>query len=838
MIFKIEDSPIYQSLRYQEGPIYKLAALILPIVLGSIPPLSTAAVFLKQPIFFLLLAIMLGLLIPLLYFRLAFYEKVPSITLSEWQRSPETINLALTLGYSAVQAIVMGQRAAKRQRKPFSAYFLLKGCFEPLEGKELFFRLGIAKVENYVVPIGQAAEAAAEIEKIMGVAANFAAKTGGTYIETEDLIAGTFAVSGQFKQEITEAGLDDKSVADISLWQKRARRHREKPPFWLQSVVGGVGQDWAYGYTPLLQHYALNLTRVALATGTHVEIFSRTSIVETVERILAGSGNNNVVLVGEHGVGKKTVVQALARKILDGQIHPALRYKQVMQINVGRLLAGGMGRGEVIARIEGLLQETTRAGNIILFFEDFHTLISSQESTGSVNAAEIFLPYLQGNRLQVIATTTNNDYHQHIEASSGVAQAFERVDVPEPSDEEALSIMEETIPYLENRYGVLFTYAALREIVALGERYMHDKPFPQKGLDIADEVAVKVSSSHQLVITKEAVDALVSSRTNIPVGEVQSGEKEKLLHLEEILHQRVVGQEEAIQAVANALRRARSGLASKNRPLGTFLFLGPTGVGKTETAKALAEAYFGSQERMIRFDMSEYQDGASVYRLIGSPVVAGAQPQPGLLTTSVHDNPFSLLLLDELEKAHPNILTLFLQVMDDGRLTGSDGKLIDFTNAIIIATSNAGSELIREYLQKSQKTEMEELKKMLLEFLQQRGIYRPEFLNRFDGVIAFRPLNQEEITQITGLMINDLNKQLAEKGISVSLTQDALDYLVQKGYDPVMGARPMRRMIQGSVENVLAKKMLSTKMDRGTIITLSANDIMPASSLDQKAKTV
>jgi ATP-dependent Clp protease ATP-binding subunit ClpA len=307
------------------------------------------------------------------------------------------------------------------------------------------------------------------------------------------------------------------------------------------------------------------------------------------------------------------------------------------------------------------------------------------------------------------------------------------------------------------------------------------------------------------------------------VAQAEGQEAKKLLNLEEFLHQRVIGQDEAISAVANAMRRARSGMQSNQRPIGTFLFLGPTGVGKTETAKALAEAYFGSEKSMIRIDMSEFQEQSSIYRLIGSPPAAGAEGEKGQLTTAVMDNPFSLILLDEIEKAHPQILTLFLQVFDDGRLTDGTGQTVDFTNAIVISTSNAGSEFIRESLVKG--VHGEELKKSLLDFLQKQGIFRPEFLNRFDAVVAYHPLTQQQIVQVATLMLNSLSKQMGEKEITLKFTPGAVQKLATAGFDPIYGARPMRRAIQEKIENALASSMLQGKIKRGATVTIDEKNI-------------
>ncbi len=818
MNFNLEESKIYQSLSFQKGPIFFIAKIGMQFIFIILAFLVFAIYWFNDPIYWILMAIVLLSLMPLSYFRLAFIDDKPDQAIANWRQNSEKANIVQAMGPTAIKVMMAGEKMARTNHQKLNPHWLLSGFFGELEGQILMMRLGVVVKDE--MPLSTTELPLADV---FMAAVDAAEKSNGQFIEAEDLLIGLAKFEPSFQGLLSAHNLDETAVFEVANWHKRVRKEYQKIPFWRQPIVGGVGQDWAYGYTTLLSRFAINLTKVASASGRHIEIFSKSSLVEEVERILARSSHNNVLLVGEPGVGKKTIAYALARKILDGKIHPALRYKQIMQVNVGSILAGSGGKGEIVGRIEGLMQETARAGNIILFFDDINALVSPAESEGTINATEIFLPYLEGDRIQVIGTTTIEDFHRDIETSKGIASAFERIDVPEPSSEEALKVLEETVPFLEGHYSVIFPISTLKEIINLSERYLHDKPFPQKALDLADEAAVKVSGMRQLVVTPQDIQDIISSRSHVPVGEVQETEKGKLLQLEAILHERVIGQDEAIKAVADALRRARSGLGSKNRPIGSFLFIGPTGVGKTETAKALAEVYYGSEEKMLRFDMSEYQEASSVYRLIGAPPVPGKESEPGLLTTAIHDNPFSLVLLDELEKAHPNILTLFLQVFDDGRLTSASGDTVNFSNAIIIATSNAGSEVIREYLQAGQQ-DSEKLKQMLLDYLQKQGIYRPEFLNRFDAVICFKPLTVEEIQKVAGLMIDGVNRQLAEKGISLQLAPEAMEYLISKGYDPVFGARPMRRVIQDKVENALAKRMLSEKIARGTVITLSVKD--------------
>lgn len=827
MVCKVSETETAAFVKFKGSAVYKTSNILLPIVLILEVLTILLAIILDKSALLLLAALLMLAIPPLIYFKFAYSNINAKYELGRWSQDNNT-NLALCMDVSAIKALLQAEKYAAKNKSAEHPIWLIKGMLDDLESRELFFRLGLffqgSNLDSLISLIGSENN---QMEAVYSEAVNFALGSDAKYIEVEDLLIGLAKTDLTFKEMMNSAGIDEKGVIDVALWHKRIRKERMKPAFWEAPVIGGVGQDWAYGYTPMLQQYGLNLTRVANYSGNHIELFDRNSYVETIEQLLAKTDKNNVLLVGDYGVGKKTLVMALAQKIATGAIHPALRYKQIMQINVGALLAGSQSQGDIAQRVNVLLYEAAQAGNIILFFDDFHAMVSSEQSVGSVNATEIILPFLQGSSLQIIGSTTIERYHKDIESATGIIAAFEKVDIPEPDGPEALKMLEETIPSIEGRYGVLFVYQALNEIIKLSDRYIHDKPFPQKALDLASEVAVKVSATKNRIVTDKDVEDTISKRTHVPVGEVDVAEKDKLLNLEEVLHKRVIGQNEAVGAVANAMRRSRSGLSDKHRPVGSFLFIGPTGVGKTEMAKALAEAYFGDEKRMIRFDMSEFQDEASIYNLIGAPAGPGSEGQSGKLTSAIHDNPFSLLLLDELEKAHPNLLTLFLQVFDDGRLTGGNGKTVDFTNAIIISTSNAGSEIVREYLA-SGKNDLDELKNGLLNYLQEKGIYTPEFLNRFDGIVVFRPLIKEEVMKIAQLMIDGLNKQLDEKGISVRVSADALEYLVQEGFDPIFGARPMRRVIQEKLENVLAKKMLVENIERGTVIDLGLADLAGA----------
>jgi len=426
-------------------------------------------------------------------------------------------------------------------------------------------------------------------------------------------------------------------------------------------------------------------------------------------------------------------------------------------------------------------------------------------------------PYLHLPTFQIVAITTFSGLHKSIEQNPSLLSLFEKVEVSEVSEKETILILENMVPFFEQKYKKFITYPALRDIVSYASRYLPAIPFPKKAIDLLDEVMVYASQYiREQLILPEHIAKIVSEKTQIPVGEVEIKEREILLNLENLIHQRIINQEEAVKDISEALRRARADITVRKGPMGCFLFLGPTGVGKTETSKALSEVYFGSEERMIRLDMSEFQAVGDIPRLIGSP---GTE---GLLTTPVRESPFSLVLLDEIEKAHPNILNLFLQVFDEGFLTDGLGRKVDFKNTIIIATSNAGYQIILEALK--EKSIWSGVKEKLLDFLFAQGIFRPELINRFDAVVVFKPLTHKNLLDIAGLLLSKLKQNLANKDIEFMVTESLKEKIVEMGYDPIFGAREMRRVIQDKVEDPLAEAILRGDLKRGNRVEVEPEE--------------
>ena len=735
-------------------------------------------------------------------------------------------NLADLLDFDSIEYLLAAQKLAQDKGIPVDAGVLWLALNNSKAGRYFLIRADLASIESYSAKLSDYWQKTKENtapwppelisildqNKNTGRAFNFAQLLGG--------LAANFKL---WQEILALKKLDTKDAQSILRWYEKFRQLSHKTPAWqTDTVEGGIGRDWAYGYTPTLLNYGRDLT-IASANLKNLEIHGHTNDVLRLEQVLTKSSDSNALLVGDHGVGKKTIVYALSQKIAHGRVAAALWHKHIWEIDTGHILAAAGAKGEVEARLKAIFDEAVSAGDIILFIDDIQTLLSRREKTGAVNATEIIMPYLRRSDVQIIGTTTVEQFHSDIEANAGLAQSFEKIDVIEPPKNEVIFVLEDIIPYFEARHNTIFTYPAVKEAVNVSDRYIHDKPFPQKAIELIDNVATNAASDKIKIVTPEIIDKVVSIKTEVPVGEASKTEKERLLNLDEILHRRVVGQNEAVSAVASALKRARSGLNREHKPIGTFLFVGPTGVGKTETAKALAEAYFGADDKMIRLHMSEYQTSDAVSKLIGASPQAGEAGGQGELTKAVKDNPFTVVLLDEIEKANPSILNLFLQVLDDGRLTDGTGRTVDFSNTIIIATSNAGAEIIRQAIKKN--TPYEELKKTLLEFLQSRNIFKPEFLNRFDAVIAYRSLTLDELLKIVDIMTAKVNGSLKSKNISITLTMPAKQKLVQLGYDPVYGARPLWRVIQSKIEDPLADRLLRDGIKPGTTITVDEKDI-------------
>ena len=621
-----------------------------------------------------------------------------------------------------------------------------------------------------------------------------------------------------FKEILIESELGQEDIENIVLWlDYLEHRAEERKRFWEYENLlahGSIGRDWASGYAVTLDKYSIDWREI-VKKWAFKAIIGREKELEQVQRVLTRPEINNVLIVGEPGSGRHSVVQALARRTYLGRSNPELNYNRVIELDMVSLLSQITNPEEVEGILDRIFQEVVSAGNIILVIDEFHNYISLETfKPGAIDISSVIGKYLKYPEFKFIGVTNYSGLHTKIEQNPSLLQFFEKVEMGELSELEIIRILSNHALGLEQKYKILITYPTIREVITLADRYLPNIPFPKKGVDILDELAVYVGrGAKEKVVLPHHVAKIISEKTEIPAGKIEFKEKEILLNLENLIHQRIVNQEEAVKEVATALRRARAGIASKKRPMGTFLFLGPTGVGKTETSKALAEIYFGGEQKMIRLDMSEFQEVRDIPRLIGAP------GQEGLLTTPVRENPFSLILLDEIEKTHPNILNIFLQVFDEGHLTDGQGRKVVFTNTIIICTSNAGAQIIWEELKSNKK--LAEIRGKLLDYFFEKGIFRPEFINRYDAVVIFNPLTKNNLLEISRLMLGSLQKSLKEKGIELVITEPLKEKIVELSYNPAFGAREMRRVIQDKVENVLAHGLLSDQIKRGDKVEIS-----------------
>ena len=664
-----------------------------------------------------------------------------------------------------------------------------------------------------------------------------------------------------FSAILTAMGFDNDTIAEEFQFARNARNQKST-------------------MTPTLDQYSRDLTQLA-AEGKLDPVVGREKEITRLIQILSRRTKNNPCLVGEPGVGKTAIAEGLAQRIVMGMVPDTVKDKRLVVLDLSGMVAGSKYRGEFEERIKNVIQEVREHQGILLFIDEIHTIIGAGGAEGALDASNILKPSLSRGEIQLIGATTLEEYRKHIEKDAALERRFQPVTVEEPSAEETLEILKGLRPYYEKHHGVVIEDAALEAAVKMSQRYINDRFLPDKAIDIIDEAASKVqlagyqsapemeayelelndirqekeqavktadierakkaqarqleveaemekirlkterrNKRKKLTVDEAAIAETISDWTKIPLQRLTEGETKRLARLEKELHKRVIGQDEAVKAVAQAVKRGRVGLKDPNRPIGSFLFLGPTGVGKTELSKALAEAVFGSEQAMIRVDMSEYMEKHSVSKLIGSPPGYVGYEEGGQLSEKVRRNPYSVLLFDEIEKAHPDVFNILLQVLDDGHITDAQGRKVDFKQTIIIMTSNAGAQAIMEpkrlgFMSGSdEKKDYERMKGGVMEEV--RRIFKPEFLNRIDDIMVFHVLNKEEIRKIVTLLLKTLEKRCQEQmDIQLTVTNAVKDFIAEKGSDNKYGARPLRRAIQSRIEDALANEILEGKIKRG-----------------------
>jgi ATP-dependent Clp protease ATP-binding subunit ClpC len=713
-----------------------------------------------------------------------------------------------------------------------------------------------------------------------------ARQLGHNYIGTEHLL---LAIT-QGKESVAARVLENLNVDLPTVRNAVIRALGEVAATPTAFKQGSSFMGSAEGKKATLEEFGTNLTKLA-AEGKLDPVVGRAKEIERVIQILGRRTKNNPVLLGEPGVGKTALAEGLAQRIVDKNIPDLLEDKQVITLDMGLLVAGTRYRGDFEERLKQVMEEVRQSGNIILMIDEIHTLVGAGSIEGGMDAANILKPALARGEMQCLGATTLDEYRKHIERDAALERRFQPVMVGEPSVEDTIEILHGLRDTYEQYHKVTISDDALEAAAKLSDRYIQDRFLPDKAIDLIDEAGSRVhlrnsgpspqakslkrelrqvtkekeeavadqdfdkagelrdreleletkikaltankqeqNDALTLVVDEEDIAHIVASWTGVPVTKLTESESELLIHLEDTLHQRLIGQDEAVSAVSRAIRRARVGLKNPNRPIASFIFSGPTGVGKTELAKSLASYFFGSEEAMIRLDMSEFMERHTVSKLIGSPPGYVGHDEGGQLTEAVRRKPYTVVLFDEIEKAHPDVFNLLLQLLDDGRLTDAQGRTVDFKNTLLIMTSNIGSKVIEkggsglgfEYSDNEAESRYNRIRDKVNEDLKQ--FFRPEFLNRLDEIIVFRQLTRNEVKQIADIMLREISMRLMEKGITLKVTERFKDHLVKEGYDPSYGARPLRRAIMHLLEDSLAEAMLSGQVNDGDTTVVDVDD--------------
>jgi ATP-dependent Clp protease ATP-binding subunit ClpA len=638
------------------------------------------------------------------------------------------------------------------------------------------------------------------------------------FVSTADVFVAYLLLIEKEAKLLFAKQLKTEDLYNIASWVRQEYSDEESfKKTRIHFAGGGIGEALISGWTPETKKYTetFNFQEKPLILGREIEF---KSLLEG----LIKAENNNVLLVGDIGAGKENLVKAFAYHSYEGNLGEFLNYKRILQLLVGSFTAGATNRSDLEIRLQEIIAELSHARNVVLYIPEFQNILGATSYNLDLSGA--ILPYLKSGNMPIIATMTTGTYKTFMEHNP-LKEVFNVVQLKEPDKSTALQMVMGSAKEIERKYRVILSYRAIIRATELASRFFQDEVLPGSAVLLLENVANVVAFSekgqafdktHRKIVLESHVIKKVEETVHVAIAAPSESEIDLLLHLEDTLHKRIIGQQEAVSAISEAMRRIRTGMENSERPV-SFLFLGPTGVGKTETAKALADIYYGGEKHMIRLDMSEYTDEDGLRRLLGAP--PGQGQERGELTDKIHDNPASLVLLDEFEKANPKIHNLFLQVLDDGRLTDNKGVTVSFKNVIIIATSNAGSEFIREQVEKGNKIN-KQFQHQLLEHLQSKGLFKPELLNRFDDVITFKPLGENEVHLVIKLMMNSLVKTLQEQDIALTYDDAVIEKIAEQGFDKEFGARPLRRYIQDTIEDLIAQKKLAHEIDRGKTISL------------------
>lgn len=737
----------------------------------------------------------------------------------EWYRG-ELENLAVAKNQSSIDDLLTGDILGLLPKNP-SPYDIATVIGQVIDGHFFAARFGVGA--GFLQDI--ASKQVSDTQELWNEALKIKQTTGVQEISAAVLLVAVVRLYPQHESVLAhiQLSVDDllygigwlKSLDNLIETQKKPR------------LTGGVARDWSFGWIPTLSRFGQNISQQSGSFTFPLE--AHVDVLESLIDKLGSDSHTNVVLVGSAGSGKTEIVYAFARKLLDARddVSTNIKFHQVFMLSASSLISAAPGRGELENLIIRILNEAYRAKNIIICLDDAQLFF--EEGIGSVDLSNTLLPIIKAGNLPIILTMNEQRYLQISQRNSDMVSALSRLNVGSASREETMAVMRDRLMITESQRKVTYMYQAIVEAYRLSERYIHDLVMPGRALNLLQLAA---EYSEDGLVTARSVQQAIEKSMDIKVGLASSDDdREKLLNLEDLIHQRMVNQKRAVSVVSDALRRARAGVRNQNRPIGTFMFLGPTGVGKTELAKALADVYFGGEDRMIRIDMNEFVSNDDVNRLI-----ADGSTDAGSLTARVMKQPFSVVLLDEIEKAHPNVLTTLLQLLDEGILRDVNNREVSFRDSIIIATSNAGADRIREQIERG--IAIEQFEDEFIDELISSNQFRPEFLNRFDEIVMFTPLAKTDLLQVVDLILVDVNKTLALQKVSVEVADDAKAYLVEAGYDPRLGARPMRRVVQRAVENTVATQVLSGKVGPGGIVAITLDQVQAIVSSKNKADEI
>ena len=776
---------IYQSLIFIVIRIF-LFVFLFSYILLSLYNNSFNLSLVKTPLFLLSLFLIIET-----FFRFKISRKLPEV---EVQLSKGNVldsftlkSLSIFISQKNTQAII------KSLLKDTSMHFILNKI--DILGEEEIKLIDVSKEEL--------AKYAFEISKNLK----------GKYVTAMDLFVSYLLLTEEETKILFNKNLKKEELLQILSWARTRFTQEENPKHFEIKFWGeGIGENWVTGWTIETKKYMVDLTAEVLQKRPTI-LGRENEFRQLVEGMYKGK---SALLVGEGGSGRTEIAESLAFESFIGNLKGSFYHQRFYMLLVDALLAGSDNLGQLEERLDAVIAELSHSGNIIVFLPSFENILGS--SSFHLDLSGILIPYIQRGAIRIVATITPGSFKKFVETRKTLLENLEVIKVEEPSEDVVLSMLFKKASEIERLDNIKISYRAIVSCLKYAKKYLPDRVLPGAAITLLEDAALAAALSKKQIVEEGDVIQKIESKTKIAVGKPGKAEKELLLSLEDEIHKRIVDQKEAVSQVSEAMRRLRTGLSSEDKPI-SFLFLGPTGVGKTETAKTLARIYFGQENKMIRLDMSEYSENDSLKRLLGS--MPGEEEASGELTDKILDNPFSLVLLDEFEKASSNILNLFLQVLDDGRLTDNKGKTVSFTNAIIIATSNAASEFIREEVNKGTPID-KNFQNNLLEFLQTKGIFKPELLNRFDGIIVFKPLGEIEVQQVTIILLKELSDKMLEQDIAIIFDEGIVQKIIKEGFDEEFGARPINRYIQNNIEDLLAQKILKDEIKRGDkILVLS-----------------